>query len=657
MLEDWKNETTLKLVMDKIGVTYKVLEYLGGGGLSKIYKIRHKGLDQIQILKIMDFNHILNIFEKKKVENIKRAFERIKKRFIIEAKIYRKFRHPNIVEIFDIGFVKNQTGKIDIPYLIMEYIQGQTLKEILREKSSLEVKTVFKISADVLSALDTIHQQGIIHRDIKPSNIMIRGKKQEVVILDFGLAKDVENTLGITDTHTAMGTLSYTSPEMLADSKTASLETDIYSFGIVLYEMITGELPFKGSYPEVLLGHLNPDVSIPEKLFPKNPKFYREINRIIKKAMAKEIKDRYRSAGEFLNDLKRLNQDLGEDKIVYKRKIKKESKLKEDLNKAPGDRREPGDVILGNVREKLGNIYDFSSVKLVGYGTYSKIYRLRHRDLEEDHALKISDIAIIFRNIDIPGTKEEFERIKERFEKKIQFFRKFKGHPNILNYVDNGYIPFEYGELPWDIPYMLSKYIEGHNLEKLIKEKKGGLPPAQIFNISEKILKAIVRIHEEGFYYWVVLPRKIIIRQREKDPVLIYAALPENPSMETDKTRGNAIINRELLNTMLYFKNEKITQKQLEIASVISTFGLLLYEMVTGDEEIRSSSNSIENLAGKLNGPAIELKKPLLPHGLLDITARTLEKDPLKRYRSVNEFLDAIKVLKKKFLGVGEHNG
>jgi serine/threonine protein kinase len=323
MCEDWQNETTLKMVRDKIGVTYEVLKYLGGGGSAKIYKIRHKDLNQIQILKIMDFTYILNIIEKKQVTNISRELEKIKKRFITEAKIYRVLTHPNIVEISEIGFVKHESRKIDIPYLIMEYVEGKTLKEILKEESSLDLKTIFRISENVLSALDTIHQKGIIHRDIKPSNIMIREKNREVVILDFGLAKDIEHSLGITDTHTSMGTLSYTSPEMLEDSKTALLETEIYSFGIVMYEMIAGELPFKGSYPEVLLGHLNPDKSIPEELFPGNSRFARGLNRIIKKAMAKEVKDRYRSAGDFLNDLKKLDKNLERIKIQRRKRKKK----------------------------------------------------------------------------------------------------------------------------------------------------------------------------------------------------------------------------------------------------------------------------------------------------------------------------------------------
>ena len=307
MFNDWQNEPTLKMVMKKIGAAHEVLKYLGGGGSARVYKIRHKGLDQVQILKIMDFTYILNILEKKNVENLSREFEKTKQRFTSEAKIYRKLTHPNIAEIYEIGFVKHDSMNIGIPYLIMEYVEGKTLKEILEEKKKMDLKTIFKISRDVLTVLDSIHQKGIIHRDIKPSNIMIRNKTQEVVILDFGLAKDTIDNLAITDTHTAMGTLSYTSPEMLADSKTVTLQTDIYSFGIVLYEMITGELPFKGSSPEVLLGHLDP-----AKRFPKNQRITRGLNRILKKAMAKDATERFESASEFSKALQELEKEIDE---------------------------------------------------------------------------------------------------------------------------------------------------------------------------------------------------------------------------------------------------------------------------------------------------------------------------------------------------------
>jgi serine/threonine protein kinase len=334
MEENWRNEPGLNLVMDKIGVNYELLDYLGGGGLAKIYKLRHQIFDKYMALKIMDYNYIYQNLEKSNVEDIGREFKKIKKRFEDEARIYKKFSHPGIVKIHQVGFVRYETRKIEIPYLIMEFIEGATLKEILKKKSPLDPGTIFRISGRVIEALGVIHKAGIIHRDIKPSNIMIREKNQEVVLIDFGLAKNIENSSdssGITVTSTAMGTAKYNSPEMFRSSKNISIETDIYSFGVILYEMVTGEAPFKGSIVEIIYGHLNIDKTIPEKLFPNNTRFAGGINQIIKKAMAKEAKDRYRSANEFLNALKDLEKSIEQKDL--EEEPKKEDKPKISLKK------------------------------------------------------------------------------------------------------------------------------------------------------------------------------------------------------------------------------------------------------------------------------------------------------------------------------------
>lgn len=308
--EDWKNEIALKMVMDKIGIDFELLDYIGGGGLAKIYTVRHTLLDEVQALKIMDFNYIFQVFEKANVEDINQEFEKIKNRFINEAKIYRRLSHPNIIKIHKIGFVKYEPKNIDIPYLVMEFVKGKSLKKILKEKSPPDMQTVLKISENVLSALDAIHRSGVIHRDIKPSNIMIKDENGEVVLIDFGLAKDIENGEGLTVSRTAMGTLNYMSPEMFRDSKEISPGTDIYSFGVVLYEMIVGEVPFSGSFPEIMHGHLNIITSIPEEFALKNPGLAKGVDRILKKAMAKSVKDRYQSADAFVNDLKELEIEL-----------------------------------------------------------------------------------------------------------------------------------------------------------------------------------------------------------------------------------------------------------------------------------------------------------------------------------------------------------
>lgn len=325
LVEDWKNDIALKMVMEKIGIDYELLDYIGGGGLARIYTIRHTIFNEVQALKIMDFNYIFQVFEKEGIENIDDEFEKIKKRFINEAKFYKKLSHPNIIKIHKIGFVKYEPKNIDIPYLVVEYVKGRSLKKILKERPRLEMQRVLKISENVLSALDAIHRNGVVHRDIKPSNIMIKEDSGEVVLIDFGLAKDLENGDDLTVSRTAMGTLNYMSPEMFRDSKEISPAVDIYSFGVILYEMIAGEVPFTGSFPQIMHGHLSIVKSLPDAFIRKNPALAGEVGKILKKAMAKSVGDRYETAGDFITDLKKLEIDFLEidnnDKLK-KRKVK-----------------------------------------------------------------------------------------------------------------------------------------------------------------------------------------------------------------------------------------------------------------------------------------------------------------------------------------------
>jgi serine/threonine-protein kinase len=306
MQKDWKNDIILSAVIEKIGVDYELLNYIGGGGLSKIYKLRQKFLDEIRTLKIMDVEYLSQIFAKTRIEDINEKFKNIKKRFELEARIFRKITHPNIAKNYDFGFVKDEQRQIEIPYLIMEYIEGDTLRNVLRKDSFLDFERIFRISEDILSALQEIHQENIIHRDIKPANIMIDNNGKSILI-DFGLSEDKSDAQS-SIAGDIMGTPAYIAPEIISRSKDSCPRTDIYSFGVVLYEMIAGEKRFeKDNQLELIYDQLSFSVPGLTKIKSKAPP---GIKKIIKKAMAINPDERYESAEELLADLRKLKEDL-----------------------------------------------------------------------------------------------------------------------------------------------------------------------------------------------------------------------------------------------------------------------------------------------------------------------------------------------------------
>jgi len=329
-----KNDPILKDVLRKLGKKYEYKKPLGGGGFSKVYLIRHTMLKEDHALKIMDYDYIKKRIEKQDIDDLKKEFIGIKERFINEAKLYKRIRHPNIVEIHDVDVIEDKKEKVEIPYITMDYINGSSLDRILKNKTPFEWRKALSISTDVLEALDTIHKKEVIHRDIKPANIMIEDRSGKSILIDLGIAKDLTSSL--TATGMAMGTPVYMAPEQFRDCSKVTRKADIYSFGVVVYEMLTGEIPFNGeTYGEIMYAHL--DKPVPN-IRQKNPDLPVGIENIIFKALAKEPEERYDTAAEFLNALKKTDETLERIEIEKKtgdvktmEPIKKEPKAKEKV--------------------------------------------------------------------------------------------------------------------------------------------------------------------------------------------------------------------------------------------------------------------------------------------------------------------------------------
>ena len=268
-----------------LGNRYEIIEKIGSGGMATVYKAKCHVLNRYVAIKILRDEFTTD--------------EEFVKRFEVEAQSAAAITHPNIVSVYDVGVDGN------LHYIVMELIKGKTLKEIIvEEKGPLPWKWSVNIAIQIASALETAHRNHIIHRDIKPHNIIIT-EDGVAKVTDFGIAKAVSNST-ITAFGTTIGSVHYFSPEHARGGFTDE-KSDLYSLGVVMYEMLTGRVPFDADTPvSVALKHMQEE-PVPAKEV--NPNIPLAVNDIIMKALKKDTSLRYQSATEMLLDLKRALKD------------------------------------------------------------------------------------------------------------------------------------------------------------------------------------------------------------------------------------------------------------------------------------------------------------------------------------------------------------
>ena len=301
-----------------LGNRYEILEKIGNGGMAMVYKAKCHVLNRYVAVKILRDEFTTD--------------QEFIKRFEVEAQAAASITHPNIVSVYDVGNEGN------LYYIVMELIQGKTLKEIIvEEEAPLPWKWSVNIAIQIASALEVAHKNNIVHRDIKPHNIIIT-EDGVAKVTDFGIAKAVSNST-ITAFGTTIGSVHYFSPEHARGGYT-DIKSDLYSLGVVMYEMVTGKVPFDADTPvSVALKHMQEEPKPPKEL---NEKIPRALNDIIIKAMRKDPNLRYQNATLMINDLRRVlkdpdgdfvdNDDYKEDMATQKistKDIEDEAKKKE----------------------------------------------------------------------------------------------------------------------------------------------------------------------------------------------------------------------------------------------------------------------------------------------------------------------------------------
>ena len=262
---------------------YEILEVIGTGGMAVVYKARCHRLNRLVAIKIL------------KDDNL--GDEDFRRRFHAESQAVAMLSHPNIVSVYDVS------TSVMADYIVMELIEGITLKQYMKKKGVLNWKETLHFAMQIAKALEHAHSKGIVHRDIKPHNVMVL-KNGSVKVMDFGIARLISK--GNTLTKEALGSVHYISPEQAKGGRVDN-RSDIYSLGVVMYEMMTGRPPYEGESPvAVAIQHINGGAAMPSVF---NPNIPGGLEQIIMRAMAKSVANRYPSATRMLSDMDEFRKD------------------------------------------------------------------------------------------------------------------------------------------------------------------------------------------------------------------------------------------------------------------------------------------------------------------------------------------------------------
>ncbi|MCC0631586.1 Stk1 family PASTA domain-containing Ser/Thr kinase [Clostridioides sp. ZZV15-6388] len=274
-----------------LGNRYEIIRKIGDGGMAFVYEAKDRLLNRTVALKVLrpefvDDDEFLTKFKR-------------------EAEAVASLSHPNIVNVYDVG----EDGKVH--YIVMEFVDGKNLKEIIQDEGILDEYTALDITKQIAMALSAAHKKGIIHRDIKPHNILISNEGRVVKVADFGIAKAVSNST-MTNIGSIIGSVHYFSPEQ-AKGKFVTNNADLYSLGIVLYEMLIGKVPFRGDSPiSIALQHINDDIDFTSEEKVRIPQ---SVRTTIKKLTEKSSADRYQTAEELIEDIDYIEKNIDLDFI------------------------------------------------------------------------------------------------------------------------------------------------------------------------------------------------------------------------------------------------------------------------------------------------------------------------------------------------------
>ena len=538
-------DTTRIRNMDNLDIPgYRVLEEISRGGMAVVYKALQISLGRYVALKV------LNPYLASDPELVKR-FQR-------EAKAAAVMKHPNIVTIYDVGEANGYY------FIAMEYVKGKSLKEYLSEKGPLSPEEAIRILKDIASALDYAHKRGFVHRDVKPSNVLIDAEMGRALLTDFGVVKALHEGTHLTHTGTFIGTVRYSSPEQI-QGKSVGAESDLYSFGVMAYEMLSGRTPFEGGVTAVMHAHVFEPVpplssrvrGLPEK-----------VDTVFEKALAKSPGDRYGSAAEFVDDLERVLKGLEMRGVVERAAVVSDEATRVESVVRAGAKVYGGFgecTYLGADALALGK---YRVRDCLGVNGFVETYLVEHVESGVWKALKVADRRSYLSDPD------GFEAIRQRFRLSAELGQKLE-HPNILKeekFVDEG-----------DRLYLVTEYAPGGSLAKRIleaRERGEPIPVDAVVRIGLDVAKGLAYLHERDVVHCDLKPGNVLFGESGR------AMVGDLGLVQAPWVSGSRVVMRDkgmkLLSPEYMSPEQWHGSKFLTPASDVYSLGTVLFEALTG---------------------------------------------------------------------------
>jgi serine/threonine protein kinase/tetratricopeptide (TPR) repeat protein len=547
-----------------LGGRYEILKVLGQGGMGAVYKARDRELDRLVALKVVRPDLAEN--------------PEILRRFKQELILARQITHRNVIRIFDLGVADGRR------FITMQFVEGRDLYNILSERGKLPPEEVVGIMRQVLEGLAIAHNEGVIHRDLKPQNIMIDAQNR-AYIMDFGIARSNEMS-GMTRTGMMMGTPDYMSPEQ-ARGERADERSDIFTLGIIFYEMLTGMLPFAAETVVRALVKRTQETAQPVHLHdPTIPKY---LSDLVAKCLQTSPDLRFQTAAEILRVL-----DPGSTQAAAL-----------DSARAP----QSGELTPGS---DFGPRYRAEAV--LGEGGMGKVYKAYDKELNRMVALKLvrSDLA---------SDPISMERLKQEL-----LLASSVSHKNILRIHDLGEAN--------GIKFISMAFVDGEDLHRLIA-RCGKLPPERAVQLACQMCRALDAAHAEGVIHRDLKPQNILLDSDGIPYISDFGLAKTQAAGAASATRAG-----EIAGTPRYMSPEQAEGVHVDHRTDLYSFGLILYEMVTGDIPFASDTvvqTIFQRVTQAPRSP--KLLNPDLPDWLSSVILRCLEKEPEARYQDAKSIL------------------